>query len=110
MLNDIIAAYSRINRTWDDTQTKKVQRSNSSAFNKTLAKAVNKDTIELSSKAPSLDSMSEINTEKLSIASELSNIHSDVNKFLEIKNQVRSGTYELNAEEIAKGISQYSIF
>ena len=110
MLNDIIAAYSGVSPTWEKKQTERVQRANAGDFSTVLSKAGRTDTIELSNKGKTDNTVSEIGNEKNSIAEELSNIHADVNKFLEIKNQVRSGTYELNAEEIAKSISNYSVF
>lgn len=109
MLNDIITAYSGTNSVWETQPVKKVEKSDAS-FTAALNKATNTDTFEFSSAVQPDNSMAAIKAERSAIASELSGMHTDVNKFLEIKNQVRSGTYELNATEIAKGISNYSVY
>ncbi len=109
MLNDIIVAYSGTNPTWETAQVKKVRGADES-FGTALNKATKTDTFEFSGAVQKDNAFAAAKTEQAAIASELSGMHSDVNKFIEIKNQVRAGTYELNATEIAKGIANYSIF
>ncbi len=109
MLNDIIVAYGGTNPTWETTPVKKV-RGTDESFGAAFNKAKRTDTFEFSGAVQKDDAFAAAKTEQAAIASELSGMHSDVNKFIEIKNQVRAGTYELNATEIAKGIANYSIF
>lgn len=109
MLNDIIVAYSGTNPTWETTQVKKTRGADGS-FDALLNKAARTDSFEFSAAVQKDDAFAAAKTEQAAIAAELSGMHSDVNKFIEIKNQVRAGTYELNATEIAKGIANYSIF
>lgn len=109
MLNDIIVTYGGTKPTWEANQVKKVNGTGGS-FDAALNKAARTDMFEFSATVQKDDAFSAAKTEQAAITSELSGIHSDVNKFVEIKNQVRAGTYELNANEIAKGIANYSIF
>lgn len=111
MLNDIITAYSGNSPVWESASAKNDKTADGS-FQTKLNKAKRMDTVELSKNAPApaSNTFATIKAEKTNIASELSNIHADVNKFLQIKDQVRTGNYELNAADIAKGISTYSIY
>lgn len=52
----------------------------------------------------------EIKDEKASIVKELSQNHVDVNKFLEIKAQVRAGSYEINQKDVADSIMPFLDF
>ncbi len=49
----------------------------------------------------------DVKSEKSNIVRELSESHTDVNRFLEIKAQVRAGEYNLDAKEIADSLMPY---
>lgn len=51
-----------------------------------------------------------IKEEKANIIKELSQSHVDVNRFLEIKAQVRAGKYEIDAKDIASSLMPYVDF
>lgn len=66
---------------------------------------------EIASNAPQdISDSSEINSEKADIIRELSQSHTDVNRFLEIKAQVRAGNYEINQKEVAESMLNYFDF
>ncbi|MEG1179462.1 MAG: flagellar biosynthesis anti-sigma factor FlgM [Oscillospiraceae bacterium] len=52
----------------------------------------------------------EIKNEKSNFVRELSQSHTDVNKFLEIKAQVRAGTYQINPKDVADNIMPFLDF
>ena len=80
-------------------------------------KATRMDTFEISNRESYVsDSQGqvalspEIKDEKASIIKELSQNHVDVNRFLEIKAQVRAGTYEINQKDVADSLMPYLDF
>ncbi len=110
MLNDIITAYSGTTGVWDTTKPTTVKKTGAD-FKSEFVKATRTDTVEISNASKAApEATKTLKAAKAEVTSELSGIHADVNKFLAIKEQVQSGTYELNANEIAKSISNYSIF
>ncbi|MDD6807480.1 MAG: flagellar biosynthesis anti-sigma factor FlgM [Oscillospiraceae bacterium] len=110
MLNDIITAYNGTTGVWETAKPGAVKKSEGD-FKAEFAKATRTDTVEFSnSTKPTQAATQTLKSAKADLASELSGIHADVNKFLAIKEQVQSGTYELNANEIAKSITNYSIY
>lgn len=106
------------------TDNFKISSNNVSLWNKNVKSVKNKDkkstssenkfnvakmdTFEITNKSTQSTSnfkvTPEINKEKADIVKELSQTHSDVNRFLEIKSQVRAGKYEIDSQGIADSL------
>lgn len=88
-----------------------VKHSNKCTGSSNTKKSKKMDTFEMSSLTTkgktNFKVTPEINKEKADIVSQLSKSHSDVNRFLEIKAQVRAGKYELDAKSIAESVMPY---
>jgi|GEM_PF-3267403 len=94
---------------------KNASTDNTSSVNR--KNAARMDTFEISNRETSASNSqeqvavsTEIKDEKASIVRELSQSHVDVNRFLEIKAQVRAGTYEIDSKDVADSIMPYLDF
>lgn len=100
--NNLVGLWNKNNNAVRNASTKSASSINKSSV-------ANMDTFEISNKETKATQTNykvspEINKEKTEIVRELSQSHSDVNKFLEIKAQVRAGNYDIDAKSIAQSI------